>query len=250
MPEPRDRLSRPVDIAALFARRRANIIGILDDGLESALFGSFSRRDTTTSRITGRTNRFGTRGGRVIARRGRGRGRNLYGSLAVGVENTPPGTARRGRGRSARSALPSWYPRAPLRDITAITRAIERRRARLGENEGQQTESPNPEDQLLPNPSVSDSSAQDEHATSVSSSTPAVGVKLQARAAGKVPRILLDFTSKTEGEPESLTPQKKLLNSIDTVGKVVREEIQKFKRTPDAKKAEREKRVRTLMSMR
>lgn len=119
----------------------------------------------------------------------------------------------------------------------------------MGENEGQQTGSPNPADQLLPDPSVSVSSAQLEHGTSVSSPSPAVGVKIQTPAASKVPRILLDFTSKTEGESEIVTPQK-ILNSIDTVEKVVREEIQKFKRTPSAKKAEREKRVKTLMSMR
>nr|GLL33705.1 protein POLYCHOME-like [Ipomoea trifida] len=45
---------------------------------------------------------------------------------------------------------------------------------------------------------------------------------------------------------EFLTPEKKLiLNSIDTVGRVFKEELQ---RTPSAKKAEKEKKVKTLMS--
>lgn len=66
-----------------------------------------------------------------------------------------------------------------------------------------------------------------------------------------IPKILLDVSNKTtEGEADTLTPQKKLLNSIDTVEKVVMEELNKLRRTPRAKKEEREKRVRTLMSMR
>ncbi|KAJ6300514.1 hypothetical protein OIU76_021330 [Salix suchowensis] len=67
---------------------------------------------------------------------------------------------------------------------------------------------------------------------------------------GRVPKILQHITNQASGDSESLTPQKKLLNSIDTVEKVVMEELQKLKRTPSAKKAETEKRVRTLMSMR
>ncbi|XP_054784170.1 protein POLYCHOME isoform X2 [Prosopis cineraria] len=246
MPESRDRLSRPLDIAAIFARRRANISGILDDELESALFGPIVRRQTSTSTNNGSgRGRFGSP--RTIGR-GRARGLNLYRSSATGLENTPPGTTRRGRGRRSRSLLPSWHPRTPLRDITAVTR---RRRERLGDNEGQQTESPNPSDQLLSDPSIIVSSPQLELGTSVNSSSAVVGVKLQTPSAGKAPMILLDITtSKSEGESELLTPQKQLLNSIDKVEEVVREELQKFRRTPTAKKAEREKRVRTLMSMR
>lgn len=52
------------------------------------------------------------------------------------------------------------------------------------------------------------------------------------------------------GDSDFLTLQKKLLNSIDVVEKVLLEELHKLKRTPTAKKAEREKKVRTLMSMR
>ncbi|KAG2332263.1 hypothetical protein Bca52824_003443 [Brassica carinata] len=63
----------------------------------------------------------------------------------------------------------------------------------------------------------------------------------------KVQQMLLDIT---RGEEEALTPQKNLLNSIDKVEKVMMEEIDKMKSTPSAKRAEREMRVRTLMSMR
>lgn len=133
-------------------------------------------------------------------------------------------------------------------DPSFYTKAIERRRARFGENEGQQTEISFPVDQLLLDPSPSASGAHLEHSASVSSSKQA-SIKLQTPAGSKVPKILLDIT-KTSEEDSELTPQKKLLNSIDTVEKAVREELQKLKRTPSAKKAEREKRVRRLMSMR
>lgn len=48
-------------------------------------------------------------------------------------ENIPPesSSSRRRRTRPRKSPLPSWYPRTPLRDITAIVNALERRRARL-----------------------------------------------------------------------------------------------------------------------
>ncbi|XP_031488656.1 uncharacterized protein LOC116256432 [Nymphaea colorata] len=59
-------------------------------------------------------------------------------------ENLPPWRrGRSGRPKSGsggrkrrRSILPAWYPRTPLRDITAIVRAIEMRRARMRELEG------------------------------------------------------------------------------------------------------------------
>lgn len=88
---------------------------------------------------------------------------------------------------------------------------------------------------------------------SVSFSSKSVGVKLRTPAGSKVPKIVLDIANLSEeegGESELLTPEKKLLNSIDKVEKVVTQELQKLKRTPSAKRAEREKRVRTLMSMR
>ncbi|XP_060180002.1 protein POLYCHOME-like [Lycium barbarum] len=128
-------------------------------------------------------------------------------------------------GRGGHIVLPSWYPRTPLRDITSILRAIERRSARLGESEGQQLESPIPQDRTVLDPSDSTS--------------------------GKVPKILLDITYQNDsGDSDGLTPERKLLQSIDKVEKAVMEELHKLMRTPIAKKQEREKRVGTLMSMR
>ncbi|GAA0139150.1 hypothetical protein Leryth_017810 [Lithospermum erythrorhizon] len=97
------------------------------------------------------------------------------------------------RGRASGSILHSWYPRRPLQDITSVVRAIERRRARVGEDEGQSRGS-HFHPQFL-----------------------------------KVTKILLDITNENKEESEFLMPQKKLLNSIDTVEKMVMEELNKLK---------------------
>ncbi|KAK7285535.1 hypothetical protein RJT34_20309 [Clitoria ternatea] len=212
MPEPRDRRPSSLDVATIFARRRASLI------FHDHVLPLRSPHTPRTTRTT--------------------RPRFFH---PTGPENTPLGTPRRARSRaSSRSVLPSWYPRAPLRDITAVARAFERRRRGRVEEEEQDEEIV---DQALLDPS-----------SSVSISPRSVGVKLRTPAGSKVPKIFLDFSDLPEVESESseplVTPQKKLLNSIDTVEKVVREELQRLKRTPSAKKAEREKRVKTLMSMR
>ena len=120
----------------------------------------------------------------------------------------------------------------------------------MRETEGQQIDSPIPQDQNAHDPSENISGAQLEHNLSMISPNPTVRIKPCPLSVGKVPKILLDITNRNAGEPDCLTPQKKLLNSIDTVEKVVMEELKKLKNTPIAKKAEKEKRVRTLMSMR
>lgn len=116
--------------------------------------------------------------------------------------------------------------------------------------EGQEIVSPLLQDQTVIDSTVHSADAQLEHDFSMISPNPVFTMKACAPSAAKVPKILLDITNQTGGESEFLTPQKKLLNSIDTVEKVVMEELRKLRRTPTAKKAEREKRVRTLMSMR
>ncbi|KAF5936556.1 hypothetical protein HYC85_024062 [Camellia sinensis] len=131
-----------------------------------------------------------------------------------------------------------------------VGRAIERRRASLRETESLQNESPIPQVQNVLDPSVPTSGAQLEHNISMISPNPTVGMRRSFRpSVGKVSKILLDITNQNVGQPDCLTPQK-FLNSIDTVEKVVMEELKKLKSTPGAKKAEREKKVRSLMSMR
>ncbi|GKV34624.1 hypothetical protein SLEP1_g42985 [Rubroshorea leprosula] len=254
MAESRDRLERPVDLAEVFARRRSGVLGVLSDESQRLLGSPAQQAPLRRGTGMGVTNTVGRgigRSGLGTPRSGIGRGRNMYRSPIVGRENSPTqGSFRRGRGRASGSALPSWYSRTPLRDVTVIVRAIERRRARLGEDEGQAIESPAPQDQSQRalDTNFPLSGAQPEH--NFCTPAPVSRKKPCPPSILKVSKILHDITSQSTGESESLTPQRKLLNSLDTVEKVVMEELQKLKRTPGAKKAEREKRVRTLMSMR
>ncbi|XP_031261870.1 protein POLYCHOME-like [Pistacia vera] len=106
-------------------------------------------------------------------------------------------------------------------------------------------ESPMSQDQRVVDTPEPLAGAQLEHNTSVLSPNPTFHKKHIP------PKILLHIiTNQAGGELESLTPQRKLLNSIDKVEKVIMEELGKLKRTPSARKAEMEKRVGTLMSMR
>ncbi|KAF5195027.1 Lysine-specific demethylase jmj30 [Thalictrum thalictroides] len=127
------------------------------------------------------------------------------------------------RGRIS-SVLPTWYPRRPLGDITAVVDVIERRRSRLREANHQQNTTPL---QLVSTPR-----APLEHSLSLVTPKPAV-------------KILSD-----EGDSDFRTPQQKLLDSIEQVEKIMKEEIKRMQSTPAAKKAVREKKVRVVMSMR
>lgn len=122
MSEARDRLPRPVDVAAVFARRRAGILGIIDESVTagSDLFGTPRAQRATLSTTLGLgATRTGTIGrgsfGNLLTR-------NVNGTLSVGMENMPVGIARRRRGRATDSVLPYWYPRRPLGDITVVLR--------------------------------------------------------------------------------------------------------------------------------
>ena len=110
MPPPsRERLSRPVDISTLF-RGAARTVDLKVDepGLRWAgLSGDPTRRISSSP-----------------SSRARRSSRRTFGG---GPENRTPGrTTRsgRGRGRGRGRVLPHWYPRTPLRDITAIVRVI------------------------------------------------------------------------------------------------------------------------------
>lgn len=248
MPVSRDRLSSPVDIAAIFAaRRQSRILGVYQDQpeLDMALFGS-PRPNAAT-----RTQTVGVGTITVRGRGGLGTPRGRGGRTPLGIENIPPpGSARRGRGRGSNSVLPAWYPRTPLRDVTAVVRAIERRRERLGGSDGLEIRSPMPLVRMNHDSSEATPDAHLEHSNWIMSPKPTTAVKGCSSTIGKVPKILQHITNQASGDPDSLTPQKKLLDSIDTVEKAVMEELRKMKRTPSARRAEREKRVRTLMSMR
>lgn len=120
MPTPsRDRLARPVDISTLYrgAARRVDLI-VDQPGLHwTGLSGNGPRNVSGGGRVSS---------GRAVNGAVIWRGRNIQRPLLVGQENRSPGlTARRsGGGRRRGSQLPSWYPRTPLRDITAIVRVM------------------------------------------------------------------------------------------------------------------------------
>ncbi|XP_047335491.1 protein POLYCHOME-like [Impatiens glandulifera] len=259
MPESRDRLARPVDVAAIFAQRRASIVNrdiFLDEPEVGS--GSVTGRGGTLAPRRGGVGGVGV--GRLNFRSPRMiRGRYFNNSPIVGQENYPSGRGgiqHRRRGSSAPTVLPSWYPRTPLRDITSIVRAIERRRIRLREAEAS-NESPQQVDQNAAAPSLAVSGVQLEHNnTCLITPNLMAGMKKKPNnsiffSTGKIPMILNDSCNESNADTSNfITPQKKLMNSIDTVGKAMMEELEKLKKTPTAKKAERAKKIRTLMSMR
>ncbi|XP_039017235.1 protein POLYCHOME-like [Hibiscus syriacus] len=211
MVESRDRLIRAVDLAQLFVRR---LFGIFSDEARELLVFPVV---TPTLRCGGRHRESSFVTPRSVVR---------HGFPSIGRENTPLTVTGHGRGRGTSSVLPSWYPRPPLNDITAVVRAIERRRAR---SEGLTI----PEDEGGLSSNVS-SGVQLEH----NFSTPASTARLKPcpLSVPEVSKILLGGINMNAEESELLTPQKKLLNSIDTVGKAVMEELQKLKRTPSSRK--------------
>ncbi|KAL8208551.1 hypothetical protein R6Q57_007963 [Mikania cordata] len=262
MPEARDRLSRLNDrVAETYMPRQLSngtltVLSDNDDGERSHRrtpfrWGATPLTGDGSGQLTGEALSARTRNGGVS-------GRGLFGTpvtayrRGVRNQNTSPagGSFRRGRGgrSGSHSVLPSWYPRTPLRDITHVVRAIERRRMHMGDGEGQILRSPIPHPLIHHQTAGQDPSplgVQLEHEVSLVTPKP----KLALKTLGKVPLILNVIANQDEGDSE-LTPQKKLLNSIDIVEKVVMEELNRLKRTPSAQKAEREKKVRTLMSMR
>ncbi|KAF1001649.1 protein POLYCHOME-like isoform X2 [Apium graveolens] len=233
MPEARDRLLRPGnDAEEMFKRRRRSSGSIHIQSDESPVVNT-----GTASHGTSRVAATPARGS--VRRRIR---RNLY--RYSGGENREVGR------RVSRRVLPHWYPRKPLQDITAVVRAFERKRARLREMGDERLESPSAYGQFVHDPSVSSSSAPLEHNHSLITPKSPLLTKRNPPFLGKVPKILHDITNQEAGNSEFLTPEKKLLNSIDKVEKAVEEEISRLKQTPAAKKAERKAKVRTLMSMR
>ncbi|GMH08190.1 hypothetical protein Nepgr_010030 [Nepenthes gracilis] len=237
MPESRDRLSRPIDISTLLrsAARRVNLM-VDEPGLSSGLIGIPVRRG---SQINAAAACSGLAGGAA----GYGRGWRLRRS-PVDWENMMQRTAGRGRGRGRlrRTVLHSRYPRTPLRDITAVVRAIERRRALLHDTEAtrdplQQTDTP---------------ATGSQHENGISERTPmptTVKGKPQTSPASQLWKIVLRVTDEND-KGAFLTPEKKLLNSIEKVREVWLDEQRKIESTPAAKKAERERKLRVLKSMR
>ncbi|CAA6672321.1 unnamed protein product [Spirodela intermedia] len=227
MPEPRDRLVRAVGTG---------------EPMMEVEMGRGSHRDVLRELAV-----------RSEARRGfyfqgsRGRGQRR----AEGKENIMPGrsvsTARRG------SPLPVWYPRTPLRDITAIVNAVERRRASLrlaARQRRQSSELPSP-------PALRDSPL--DHLTRVADKTPAPSGKAStsspltavvspAAVEGSPRTPCVPTTSETTADSSKLLElEMKLEKSIEVIEKAVKENL---KRTPKVKNGVEVTRLKSLRSMR
>ncbi|XP_078432731.1 protein POLYCHOME-like [Wolffia australiana] len=174
------------------------------------------------------------------AMRGRGQFR------PEGKENIPPGrsasTIRR------RSALPVWYPRTPLRDVTAIVNALERRRTALRLAARQRRQS----GQITSSPSLDDSPLA--HSTRLTH-RPQTTCGEESSSSPLIPLVSI-----TDGESSPRTPfiasqdnskllelEMKLEKSIEVIEKAVKENM---KRTPKVRKDAQRERLRSLRSMR
>ncbi|KAI3984335.1 hypothetical protein MKX01_011289 [Papaver californicum] len=172
-------------------------------------------------------------------------------SSSIGSENVSPmGSERRSRGGVKKSILPSWYPRSPLQDITAIVDAIERRRNRLKEAEQQRLASVLPQERNVQDSTLPTAGVPLEHNLSLTSSDLlTASCKASQPTAVQCPQMI-SLKNVALDEINCLTPQKKLLNAIDEVEKIVMKEFQRIRKTPIAKKIKRENKVRKLMAMR
>ncbi|XP_021774778.1 protein GIGAS CELL1-like isoform X2 [Chenopodium quinoa] len=218
----RDRLPRPVDISSLLQNAERQVDLVVDEpGLR---WMGLSTQNVSTGQSSGDNVKSNKQ--RAGLQRIRHRRRYMNRSL-VGKENQRPRSVKKGHGSSI---LPSWYPRVPLRDITAIVRAIERKRAELRDH--QTLETPQQEAEA----STSNSQPDEK---SISTTKPEA-CKVRDRNADHKGKETADI----------FTPRKRLLGSIDKVRHIWLEDQRKLEKTPAAKKAERQKMVRVLMSMR
>ena len=108
----RDRLSRPVDISSMLqnAQRQVNLV-VDVPGLQ---WKGLSTKKVSTRRHIGAQKSVHQR---------------YVNRSWIDKENQRPRTLHgqgkgKGKGKGKGSILPSWYPRTPLRDITAIVRVI------------------------------------------------------------------------------------------------------------------------------
>ncbi|KAF8703430.1 hypothetical protein HU200_032235 [Digitaria exilis] len=186
-----------------------------------------------------------------------------YISPSRNKENLLPVWALRATPTKRRSPLPEWYPRTPLRDITAIAKAIQRSRLRIAAAQEQSqrpeqspqsvnaTTTPGQAEQnttLSADASlaVASGSGSTERETVASPAATLAGDDLKVRSSPA------ESSSETPSKP--MDPalagivEKKLSSSIEKIEKLVRRNL---KRTPKAAQASRRAtQRRNLMSMR
>ncbi|XP_062219488.1 protein GIGAS CELL1-like [Phragmites australis] len=163
-------------------------------------------------------------------------------------ENVPPVSAVRATPKR-RSPLPDWYPRTPLRDITSIVKALERR-SRLANAAARQQIQWNLNSSQSVDPATPVQAEQ-----SAPQSTPQTLEKLAPLSEGKLKASSSPSDCSLQTTPSKpIDPaladllEKKLSSSIEQIEKMVRRNL---KATPKA--TQPSKRVvqrRTLMSMR
>lgn len=168
-------------------------------------------------------------------------------------ENVPPVGALRATPKR-RTPLPDWYPRTPLRDITSIVKAIERRRSRLQNAAAQQ------QIQWTEDPSRSV-----DPITPVQAEQGGVPTTVDGQGVGSPATCLEDGKLKTSSYPSSdcslqATPskpndpaladlvEKKLSSSIEQIEKMVRRNLKRTSKAAQPSKRTIQRRV--LMSMR
>ncbi|KAJ1271490.1 hypothetical protein BS78_06G131400 [Paspalum vaginatum] len=183
-----------------------------------------------------------------------------YISPSRNKENLPPVWALRATPTKRRSPLPEWYPRTPLRDITAIAKAIQRSRSRIAAAQQQsQRAEQSPQSVNVTTPAQAEKETP--HIVEASQAV-ASGSGSTERDTANPATILGDdsLVSSLPAESSLKTPskpmdpaaadvvEKKLSSSIEKIEKLVRKNM---KRTPKAAQASRRAaQRRNLMSMR
>lgn len=185
-----------------------------------------------------------------------------YISPSRNKENLPPVWALRATTTKRKSPLPEWYPRTPLRDITAIAKAIQRSRSRIAAAQEQSQRAEQSPQSV--NVTTTAQSEQDAPHTAEASQAVASGSGSTERDTVANPATILaddklkvsslpaESSLKTPSKPTDPAladvVEKKLSSSIEKIEKLVRKNM---KRTPKAAQASRRAaQRRNLMSMR
>jgi len=207
--------------------------------------GFFIRRVASPGALAGR------RAGKPLSRR-------FTPSPSSNKENVPPVWAVKTTPQRRRSPLPDWYPRTPLRDVTAIVKAIERSRLRIAAAR-QQDETPEQSSQpadLTTTVPAEHTEAQDSLAIASGSGSTHNVVASPAASLGEHSFKVYSSPSKSslKTPTKPIDPaladlmEKKLSSSIEQIEKMVKKNM---KRTPKAAQpSKRANQRRTLMSMR
>ncbi|KAK3158337.1 hypothetical protein QOZ80_2AG0135830 [Eleusine coracana subsp. coracana] len=167
-------------------------------------------------------------------------------------ENMPPAGAMRAAPKR-RSPLPDWHPRTPLRDITSIVEALERRRSQLKDAAAQQqiqwTEDPSTS--VQGELSVPQSTPQTQEILAVDAFSPdstQVANPTTLFAEDKMNASSLQTAPLKPNDPVLVDLGKELSSSIEQIEKIVSRNLMKAPKAAQPSKMTVQR--RTLMSMR